>query len=332
MSGDGVTGTDHRGGRAGTGDEVARQKQQDRLRRIATRASVTVASCLIIAKLAAFLATDSVSILSSLIDSSTDLLASLVTLVAVRQAMRPADADHRFGHGKAEALAALAQSAFIGGSALILSFEAIRRLFRPELVTDSAIGIGVMVLSIILTGALIALQRHVVQVTGSVAISADRWHYTGDLLTNTAVILALLLTAWSGIAYFDPLFGLGIAAFLLNGARRVAVEALDVLMDRELPDAERDRIIAAVMTHPEARGVHDLRTRSDGSNSFIELHLELDPRLTLAAAHDITDRIERSLCRYFPRSEVIIHQEPAGLKDERLDERIADQTDRSPTD
>ncbi|MBP2290901.1 cation diffusion facilitator family transporter [Azospirillum rugosum] len=295
-----------------------------RLRRYATYASVSVSMTLIAAKLVAYLMTDSVSLLSSLIDSSTDLMASVVTLLGVRTALRPPDKAHRFGHGKAEALAALAQAAFIGGSALFLTIEAVRRLLRPEPVGEGLVGVAVMVLSIVLTAGLITFQRHVIKATGSVAIGADRLHYSGDLLMNTAVIVAILLTTWTGIGAFDPLFGLGIAAFLLYGARGVGMEALNVLMDRELPEDERARIAALVAAHAEVRGMHDLRTRSTGVGAFIELHLELDPQLTLAAAHDITDRVERELREAFPSAEVTIHQEPAGLDDERLDRRIAE--------
>ena len=295
----------------------------DRLRRHATYASVSVAAVLIAAKLAAYLTTDSVSILSSLIDSSTDLMASVVTLLGVRTALRPPDRSHRFGHGKAEALAALAQAAFIGGSALFLTIEAVRRLIRPEPIGEGAVGVGVMLLSIVLTAGLIAFQRHVVKQTGSVAVGADRLHYSGDLLMNAAVITAILLTGWTGIGAFDPLFGLGIAAFLLNGARGVGKEALNVLMDRELPEEDRDRIAALVKAHGDVRGMHDLRTRSTGIGVFIEFHLELDPQLTVVVAHGIADRIETDLRAAFSNAEVTIHQEPAGLADERLDNRIA---------
>jgi len=294
-----------------------------RLRQRATYASVGVALTLIVAKLAAYLVTESVSILSSLIDSSTDLMASVVTLLAVRHALRPADSAHRYGHGKAEALAALAQAAFIGGSAAFLAIEAVRRVITPQPVTQGAIGIAVMVLSIVLTAGLVTYQRHVVARTGSVAIGADRLHYAGDLLMNSAVIAALLLTAWTGVSAIDPLFGLGIAAFLLHGARGVAMAALNVLMDRELPEAERTRIAALVAAHPGAKGMHDLRTRSTGTGVFIELHLELDPTINVVQAHDITDAVEHELRAAFPNAEVIIHQEPAGLVDERLDNRIA---------
>lgn len=293
-----------------------------RLRHWATRASVSVAFVLILAKLAAYLLTGSVSILSSLIDSSTDLMASLVTLYGVRHAMRPPDRAHRYGHGKAEPLAALAQAAFIAGSAVFLVVEAIHRFAVPQPVEAGAIGIGVMVLSIVLTAGLIAFQRHVISRTESIAIGADRLHYSGDLLMNAAVITALLLTGWTGIPAIDPLFALGIAAFLLFGAVGIARSALNVLMDRERPEEERQSIIAAVLAHEAVRGMHDLRTRSTGTGVFIELHLELDPQLTLSAAHDITDAVETMLAARFPQAEVLIHQEPAGLRDARLDERI----------
>ncbi|CAO3444669.1 Ferrous-iron efflux pump FieF [Azospirillum argentinense] len=300
------------------------ESRSHRLRRYATYASVSVSLTLILAKLAAYLATDSVSILSSLIDSSTDMMASVVTLLGVRTALRPPDEAHRFGHGKAEALAALAQAAFIGGSALFLTIEAVRRLITPQPVGEGAVGIAVMLLSILLTAGLITFQRHVVTATGSVAVGADRLHYSGDLLMNAAVILAILLTGWTGISAFDPLFGLGIAAFLLYGARKVAREALNVLMDRELPAEERERVAVLVMAQPDVAGMHDLRTRSSGVGAFIELHLELDPSLSVARAHDITDRVENRLKDAFPGAEVLIHQEPAGLQDDRLDHRIAD--------
>ena len=303
--------------RARTGGEDG-----DRLRRLATYASVSVAMTLIAAKLGAYMVTQSVSILSSLIDSTTDLMASVVMLLGVRHAQRPPDEMHRYGHGKAEALAALAQAAFIAGSAGFLTIEAVRRLFSPEPVGESAVGIIVMVGSILLTAGLVAFQRYVVKVTGSVAIAADRLHYSGDLLVNVAVIVAILLSQWSGIAAFDPAFGIGIAAFLLHGARGVAWNALNILMDRELPEEDRTHIRGLVTAHKEARGMHDLRTRSSGTGVFIELHLELDPHLNVVQAHDITDSIERELRDAFPNAEVLIHQEPAGLADDRLDHRI----------
>ncbi len=305
-----------------TEQRSADRERAERLRRSATYASVSVASILILAKLAAYVATDSVSVLSALIDSTTDLMASLVTLYGVHRALRPPDAQHRYGHGKAEALAALAQAAFISGSAVFLVIEAARRLIQPEPFSDGWVGVAVMGLAMVLSAGLVAYQRHVVAVTGSVAISADKLHYSGDLYLNGSVIVAILLAMWTGLTVFDPLFALGIAAFLLNGARAIAGEALDVLMDRELPQGDRDRIRALVDAHEGALGMHDLRTRSSGTSVFIELHLELDPTINVAEAHAVTDEVERILRGAFPGAEVIIHQEPAGLDDERLDERI----------
>jgi ferrous-iron efflux pump FieF len=299
-----------------------RQHATERLRQRATYASVGVAAVLIATKLGAYLVTESVSLLSSLVDSSADLLASLVTLVGVHHALRPPDCDHRFGHGKAEGLAALAQAAFVAGSAAFLIVEAVNRLITPIPIQESGVGIAVMLLSMGLTAALIHFQRHVVRITGSLAVGADRLHYTGDLLTNGAVIAALLLVEATGTTLADPLMALAIAAFLIRGALAIAAEALDVLMDRELPDPERAAVKAVVLGHAAARGLHDLRTRNGGTGKFIELHLELDHRLRLDRAHAITDEIEHRLRTAFPGADVLIHQEPAGLRDERLDDRI----------
>ncbi len=294
----------------------------DQLRRTATFASVGVASLLIVVKFGAYLLTGSIAILSSLVDSTVDALASIVTLLGVRQAMRPADEKHRFGHGKFEPLAALAQALFISGSAVMLAYEAINRLVRPQPVEQDLLGVATMVFAIAVTGTLVLFQRHVIRRTGSVAISADSIHYSGDLFVNLAVIAALLLTRWTGQPYFDPVFALGIAAFLLASAWRITRTSVDILMDKELPMADRQRIRAIVLAHPETRGLHDLRTRSAGDRVFIEFHLELDGHLTVDAAHDITDEVEARVAEAFPNAEVMAHQEPAGLQDDRLDHRL----------
>lgn len=293
-----------------------------RLRRLATRASVAVALILVVSKLAAYLTTGSVSLLSSLADSTTDLMASLVTLFGVAWAARPADSQHRFGHGKAEPLAALAQAAFITGSAVFLSVQAIDRLLAPEPLRQAPVAVAVMLFSIALTAGLLVFQRHVVARTGSVAVKADRLHYAGDLGMNAAIIAALLIAALTGWTAADALCALGVAAWLLRGAGEVAREALDLLMDRELPDDERRRIIDLVMNHPATRGTHDLRTRTDGSSVFVELHVEFDPDASVRDAHRATEEIESALKALHPNIEASIHQEPAGLQDERLDARI----------
>ena len=278
---------------------------------------------LAIAKLAAWLVTGSVTVLSSLLDSFVDVAASAIVLVAVHHALRPPDRSHRFGHGKAEPLGALAQAGFIAGSGLFVMFQAADRLIDPEPLRTTMVGIGVMLLSIVATAALVAYQRHVVRVTGSLAVAADSLHYKGDLLINLAVIATLAAYAQTGLTWLDPLVALAIALYLLVNAVMVGRKALDLLMDRELPQGDRERIEAVVRADTRVRGLHDLRTRSSGTTTFIELHLELDGRLTLDEAHDIADAVEIALSEAFPGAAIIIHQEPAGLEDTRLDDTIA---------
>jgi ferrous-iron efflux pump FieF len=288
-----------------------------RLMRAATYASVAVAGTLIVVKLAAWLFTDSVSLLSTLIDSLLDAAASIINLLAVRHALAPADREHRFGHGKAEPLAALGQTAFIAGSAVFLVIEAGHRLFAPRPVLHVEVGIGVMILAIVVTFALTRFQAHVVRKTGSVAIKADSLHYLGDILVNAAVIAALLLASQFGWLMADPLFGIAIAGYILIVAWRIARGAFDMLMDRELPEPERARIRRIVLEHPSVIDMHDLRTRASGRKTFIQVHIELDGDLSLYRAHDVADEVEASLRAAYPGAEVIIHQDPYGIDEER---------------
>lgn len=291
--------------------------EQGRLMRLAATASVAVASILIVAKTLAWLATDSVALLSTLLDSVLDVGASLVNLVAVRQALVPPDREHRFGHGKAEPLAALAQAAFIAGSAVFLLFEAGHRIITPRPVEETGVGIAVMLLAIVLTLLLVTLQRRVIARTGSVAIRADSLHYAGDLLINGAVILALLLSRYLGMTWADPLFAIAIAAYLIKSAISIAHSSMDMLMDHELPDEAREKIVQIVRSHPEVIGMHDLRTRGAGPTTFIQLHLELDGAMTLWRAHEVADRVETRLREAFPGAEVIIHEDPYGVAERR---------------
>ena len=288
-----------------------------RLMCLATYASVAVAGFLILIKLAAWLYTDSISLLSTLIDSLLDVVASLINLFAVRHALVPVDREHRFGHGKAEPLAALGQTAFITGSALFLVFAAGHRLFDPRPVLHSDIGIAVMVVAIVVTFALTRYQAYVVRKTGSVAIKADSLHYVGDMLVNAAVIVALLLASEFGWAVADPLFGLAIAGYIMFNAWRIAHGSLDMLMDRELPEQERARIREIVLEHPSVIDMHDLRTRASGRKTFIQVHIELDGALSLYRAHDVADEVEASLRAAYPGAEVILHQDPYGIDEER---------------
>lgn len=287
-----------------------------RLMRRATYASVGVALVLVGAKLAAWIVTGSVALLASLIDSLLDALASVFNLLAVRHALTPADREHRFGHGKAEALAGLGQAALIAGSALFLIVESIDRLLRPQPLEETLPGIAVMVLSIAATGTLVLYQRHVVTRTGSLAISADRLHYFGDLLTNATVIVALALASRQGLGWVDPVCALLVAGVILKSAYDIVRGALDHLMDRELADADRERIKSCIRRHPQAQAMHDLRTRQSGNQTFIQFHLELDPEMPLREAHRISDEIEADLLALFPGAEVIIHQDPAGLAED----------------
>jgi ferrous-iron efflux pump FieF len=285
--------------------------------RLATYASVAVALVLIAVKLVAWLGTGSVALLSTLIDSTLDAAASILNLVAIRQALVPADRQHRFGHGKAEPLAGLGQSAFIAGSGLLLIGEAVKRLVDPQPVTHGLAGIGVMVFSIILTVLLVWFQKIVIARTGSLAINADFLHYSSDLMMNAAVIVALLLSSRFELPLVDPLFALAIAAFILYSASRIAWQSFNLLMDRELPDEERQRIKDICVRHPGVRNVHDLRTRSAGLQCFIQLHLELDGEMSLRQAHVISDAVEALIRAAFPAADVIIHEDPAGLEEAR---------------
>ncbi len=292
-------------------DTQASQSQEEtaKLLRLATYASTSVAIVLIAAKLFAWAASDSVSLLATLIDSMLDAVASIINLVAVRHALTPADKEHRFGHGKAEALAGLSQSLFIAGSAGYLLIEAWQRVIQPSAVESVELGIFVMAISIAATMLLLAFQRHVIKKTNSTAIRADALHYRTDLMVNGSVIVALLLAnaGWPG---FDGLFAGAIAIYILFSARDIIVTSYDHLMDRELPDEDRQKIKALVMQHPKARGLHDLRSRHSGTMTFIQLHLELDNDLSLMAAHKISDEVELSILNAFPGSEILIHIDP----------------------
>lgn len=278
--------------------------------RLATYSSVTTASVLILVKIAAWALTGSVSVLASLIDSLMDAGASLINLFAVRYSLAPPDAEHRFGHGKAESLAGLAQATFISGSAAFLIVEAIGRLLHPRSLEQVGIGIGVMGFAIIVTLILLLIQRYVIRRTGSTAIRADALHYATDLLTGVSTIAALGLTLLFGWSDLDAWFAIGIAVYIVYGAWKIGYDSLQVLLDRELPDEQRQRIRKLALAHPEVLGVHDLRTRQSGRLSIIQLHLNMEGQLSLIEAHRIADEVEASIRHAFPDSDVIIHEDP----------------------
>lgn len=281
--------------------------------RNATYASVSVATILIFVKFFSWWMTDSVSLQATLIDSLLDAAASLINMFAVRRAQRPATEKYRFGHGKAEAIAALGQSLFIAASALWLIREAIQRLINPIPLVETNIGIVVMILAMILTYILVRYQTKVVALTGSAAIKADSLHYRSDLLINAGVILSLVGTAISGVDWLDPLAGAIIAAYILHTAWTITSEAFYILMDGELPEEIRQKVISIAIDQPDVLGVHELKTRSSGLKNFIQLHLELNGEITLSQAHIIADRVEKAILKEFPLSEVIIHEDPKNL-------------------
>lgn len=278
-------------------------------------ASIAMAIFLIGLKIWASIETSSMAMLGSLADSALDLIASLVVLMGVRIAAMPADTDHRFGHGKAEALAALVQVILITLSALFIGYRSIVRLLSGAQTTNAELGIGVSVVAVILTLALVTYQRHVVRRTGSVAISTDRLHYSSDLLLNSSVIVALVLDQYANLTGADAVFGLLIGLWLLWGAWNSSSHALDQLMDREWPEDLRARFLAVCGEYPELAGLHDLRTRTSGTHNFAQFHVWVPGEWTVEHAHDRMDRIEEELQRRFPATEILIHLDPEGHTD-----------------
>lgn len=287
---------------------------------LATRAavaSVVMALLLIALKAWAALETASMAMLGSLADSGLDLIASLVVLLGVRIAALPADSDHRFGHGKAEALAAMVQVALISVSALAIAVRSVQRLMRGAETQQAELGIGVSLVAIAVTVALISYQRHVVRRTQSVAIATDRMHYASDLLLNASVIAALVLDQYLGLVGADAVFGLLIGLWLARSAWMASSQAMDQLMDREWPDDERQRFLAAAAEYPELAGLHDLRTRSSGTDNFVQFHVWVPEHWTVREAHDRIDRAEEALQKRFPHTEILVHLDPEGHTDRR---------------
>ena len=290
--------------------------QRARLTRSAAFASIAMALCLAVLKGWAAWRTGSTAMLGSLADTALDLVASLGTLIGVWIAAQPADREHRFGHGKAEALAAIVQVMLIAVSATGIAWRAISRLAGETQTAAAAEGIGVSFVAIAATLALLAWQRHVVRHTGSVAIRTDHIHYQSDLLLNLAVIAALALDQYAGFAKADPLFGLGIALWLAWGGWRGASEAVDQLLDREWSEDKRQRFVALAARHPELSNLHDLRTRTSGARDFVQFHVDLPPQMSVEEASEIVHRVEADLRGAFPGMELLIHVDPAGHIDE----------------
>ena len=281
-----------------------------RIIRLATYASVTVAGLLIVMKFFGWRVTHSVSLQASLIDSLLDAFASIINMIAVYHALKPADAEHRFGHGKAESLAALGQAIFIGGSSLWLLHEARNRFLTHEPIESTEVGLIIIAIAIIITLILVSYQRYVVKKTKSPAIAADMLHYQSDLLINAAVIVSLFCAEFFHIEVIDPIFGLLIGIYILWTAWHITMGAFNVLMDRELDDEERVKILAIIHAHPEVLAIRDLRTRSSGLHQFFQLYLAMKPDLSLREADRIANEVEKEVTKAYPKSQVMIRLVP----------------------
>lgn len=275
--------------------------------------TMVMVSLMIATKAWAWLASGSASMLGSLTDSLMDITATLMSFLVLSYALRPADDDHRFGHGKAEALAGLGQAAFIAGSGCLLAFHGIERLINPVELTHSLLGVWVSIFAIVCTLVIVFVQNKVVKHTESIAIKADSVHYKGDLILNAAVLLAILL-AYYGVLYADPLFAIGVAGYLLYNSWDIATESASHLMDKELPDEEKQSIFEIARNHNDVYGVHGIRTRQGGKVKFIQLHLELDDNLPLIRAHKVADEVELMITQQFESEvDILIHLDPLSL-------------------
>lgn len=292
----------------------ATSESNEKLLKTATKLSVAVACILLTLKLVAYIKTSSVSMLSSLVDSSLDALSSGINMYAVYLSLQPPDEQHRFGHGKAEAIAGLFQAAFIFGSGIFLLIESFSRLFSPHSVTDVDIGIYTMMVSLSATIMLIAFQRYVVRRTASVAIAGDMAHYTGDIIMNIGVIISLSIYKYTDFGYIDSVFSFGVAVYLICNAWQIGKSSIELLMDHELPEEIRQNIIKVAMSDERVKGIHAIKTRSAGTRCFIQLDLELDPFITLIKAHEISDCVEKKLKETYGNADILIHQDPTTEK------------------
>ena len=288
------------------------KEEYERLVNFSGRAAIAAASLLIIVKLVAWILTGSSSILAALTDSLMDVTTSIINLLAIKIALQPADNEHRFGHGKAESLAGLAQAAFISGSAVFLIFNSISALINEQKVVASNIGIAVMIFSVLITILLVSFQSYVVKKTDSMVIKADSLHYRTDIFLNTAVLAALVL-AGMGWYWADGVFAIAVSIYILYGAWAIGVQSIDALMDKQLPSSEEELIVKMAYRIEGVHGVHDLRTRQSGNTKFIQLHLELDDHLNLYEAHIKADSLEVELEKQFPVTDILIHLDPVSI-------------------
>ncbi|CDK99562.1 zinc transporter [Magnetospirillum gryphiswaldense MSR-1 v2] len=284
-----------------------------RLKKAATAASLATATVMIGLKVGAWAITDSISVLTSMMDSILDFSVGLMNFVAVRKALSPANRFHRFGFGKVEPLAVLAEAVFLFGVAIMIIIEAIDRLRHPHPISHAELGAWAMAAVIVLTIGLLIYQRHVIRKTGSLVVQADAIHYAADVMIHVGIIFSLLLSDLAGVFWVDSAFACGVAFYLVWNAKTILSESVGILLDGELPDNERHKIRDLALSHPEVKGVHDLRTRSAGPQKFIQLHVEMNPNLSLRDAHRYTEETIDLILAAYPDAEVQIHEEPVGM-------------------
>ena len=297
-------------------------EQINRFKKIAVTTSISLACILCVIKTFASIYTGSLAILSSLIDSLSDVCASSVSYIAVKFSTKPANSSHRYGYGRAESLSALVQAAFVAGSGLFVLYDGFNRLFNPLEIHQTTFGIVIMVVSLVATIALISFQQYVSKLTGSIAVSADSAHYTVDVLTNASIILSLLVVKAFDISWFDILTAALISVYLIYNAYNIAAEAIGSLTDKELSDEIRNKVIDIVNSSEGIKGCHDLRSRDLGGTYLFEIHLEFDGNLSLFSVHNLTENVENKIKQEFNNAQIIIHQDPFGIKEERLDDTL----------
>jgi ferrous-iron efflux pump FieF len=298
-------------------------KNHNTLKNLAIAFGVILSVTLILVKLFAFIKSGSLAVFSSLIDSVTDLFASTVSFLAVYFSSKPASINHRYGFGKTEALSALIQAFFVGASGLFVIIDGIKRLINPVEINQIDIAIYIMIFSIISTLFLVLFQTYVAKKTNSLAIKADRAHYVVDFLTNSTVILSLVCVHFFGFYLFDIIAGLFISVYLLYNAYSLAKESIDLITDRELSNEIRENVKHIVLETDGVLGMHDFRSRSLGDVYFIELHLELDGNISLSLAHDLTNIVEKKIAEHYPNSQILIHQDPYGVNEDRIDHKLS---------
>lgn len=292
--------------------------QNNALMRKATFASIFTAITLIVLKFMTFVLTGSMAMLSTLLDSIQDSMTSFINFIAVKHATEPADKEHRFGHGKAQALGGAAQGIIIAIASFLLICESISRLFEPKFITDIGLGIAITGIAIVATFFLVRFQKYVIKKTNSLSIKADMLHYEGDILMNVGVIVSMVLSYYLKWTFIDSLFGIAVGLYLLHVVYTILKESVGMLMDTEMPGFVRDEIKKIALSHKDVHEIYDLKTRQSGEDIFIQFCIRLDQELTLKKAHDITDELERQIRKVIPDSAVIIHPEPLLKKENNI--------------